>query len=234
VLEAGLWGLLGQVTLIVGALIALWIVVPARVIGWIAAFGAGTLVAAAAFELTVPAYREAGARMTGLWLAAGAVTFFFADRAVAKRAPSHEHGSTGIALGALLDGVPESVAIAISLISGSTVSTAMVVAVVLSNLPEGMASTPGFVRGGWSKGRILALWSGIALAGGIAAALGYAALGDAGDDVLGGIQAFAAGTILTMLASVMMPTAYRDGKEPVGLAFVFGFALLAFLTTMGA
>ena len=50
----------------------------------------------------------------------------------------------------------------------------------------------------------------------------------------GAIQAFAAGTILTMLASVMMPTAYADGKEPVGLAFVFGFALLAFLTTLGA
>jgi ZIP family zinc transporter len=234
VLEAGLWGLLGQATLIVGALIALKVAVPVRLLGWITAFGAGTLVAAAAFELTVPAYREAGARETGLWLAAGAVTFFVLDRAVAKRAPRHEHGSTGIALGALLDGIPESIAIAISLISGATGSTAMVAAVVLSNLPEGMASTPGFVRGGWPASRILALWTGIALAGGLAAALGYELLGDASDAVLGAIQAFAAGTILTMLASVMMPTAYHDGKEPVGLAFVFGFALLAYLTTMGA
>lgn len=233
-LEAGLWGLLGQATLIVGALIALWIAVPARLIGWITAFGAGTLVAAAAFELTVPAYHEAGPRMTGVWLAVGAVTFFVADRLVARSAPKGEHASTGIALGALLDGVPESVAIAISLIGGATVSTAMVVAVVLSNLPEGMASTPGFVRGGWSQERVIMLWTGIAVAGGVAAALGYQILGDAPADVLGAIQAFAAGTILTMLASVMMPTAYEDGREPVGLAFVFGFAMLAFLTTLGA
>jgi zinc transporter, ZIP family len=139
-----------------------------------------------------------------------------------------------VALGARLDGVPESVAIAISLIAGSTVSGAMVAAVLFSNLPEGMASTPGFVRAGWSGSRVLGLWLGIAVAGGVAAGLGYAVLGDASDTVLGVVQAFAAGTILTMLASVMMPTAYQDGKQAVGLAFVLGFALLSYLTTLGA
>ena len=232
-LEAGLWGLLGQASLLLGAWIVLRIAVPRRILGLITGFGAGTLVAAAAFELSVPAYHEAGRAWTGTALAVGAITFFVADRVVAKRAPAGEHASTGIALGALLDGIPESVAIAISLISGSTVSTAMVVAVLLSNLPEGMASTPGFVRAGWSKARVIGLWSAIALAGGIAAALGYAVLGDASDTVLGAVQAFAAGTILSMLASVMMPTAYKDGKEPVGLAFVLGFALLAYLTSLG-
>ncbi len=233
-IEAGLWGLLGQASLVLGAWLALRVVVPRRLLGLITAFGAGTLVAAAAFELSVPAYKEAGGARTGLWIAVGALTFFFADRAVARHAPAGEHASTGIALGALLDGVPESVAIAISLISGATVSGAMVVAVLLSNLPEGMASTPGFMRAGWPTRRILLLWVAIAAAGGVAAALGYAVLGDASASVLGAVQAFAAGTILTMLASVMMPTAYADGKEPVGLAFVFGFAMLAFLTTLGA
>jgi ZIP family zinc transporter len=106
--------------------------------------------------------------------------------------------------------------------------------VLLSNLPEGMASTPGFVRAGWPASRVLGLWLGIAFAGGIAAGLGYAVLGDASDTVLGVVQSFAAGTILTMLASVMMPTAYKDGKQAVGLAFVLGFALLSYLTTLGA
>jgi zinc transporter, ZIP family len=234
VLEAGLWGLLGQTSLILGAWLSVQFAVPRQWLGLITGFGAGALVAAASFELTVPAYQEAGGRVTGLWIAAGAVTFYVADRAVSRRAPKGEHASTGIALGALLDGVPESVAIAISLIAGSTVSTAMVMAVLLSNLPEGMASSPGFIRSGWSRRRVFELWFGIALTGGIAAALGYALLGDASGAVLGAVQAFAAGTILTMLASVMMPTAYADGKEPVGLAFVFGFALLAFLTTLGA
>jgi zinc transporter, ZIP family len=234
VLEAGLWGLLGQASLIIGAWLAIRFAVPRRLLGLITSFGAGTLVAAAAFELSVPAYREAGGPRTGLWIAIGALTFFFADRAVARRAPAGEHASTGIALGALLDGIPESVAIAISLVLGATVSGAMVVAVLLSNLPEGMASTPGFIRSGWPASRVLLLWLGIAGAGGLAAGIGYAVLGDASPLVLGAIQAFAAGTILTMLASVMMPTAYADGGEPVGLSFVFGFALLAFLTTLGS
>ncbi len=152
---------------------------------------------------------------------------------VARRAPAGEHASTGIALGALLDGIPESVAIAISLLGGSTVSAAMVVAVVMSNLPEGMASTPGFVRAGWSRVRVIGMWTAIAAIGGVAAAIGYQVLGSASPDVLAAVQAFAAGTILTMLASVMMPTAYADGREPVGLVFVLGFAFLGFMSTLG-
>jgi ZIP family zinc transporter len=233
VLEAGLWGLLGQASLLLGAWLSLQFAIPRQWLGLVTGFGAGTLVAAAAFELSVPAYHEAGGPITGTWLALGAITFYVADRLVARRAPKGEHASTGIALGALLDGVPESIAIAISMIAGTTVSTAMLVAVLISNLPEGMASTPGFIRSGWSKPRVLGLWLGIAVIGGLAAAIGYLVLGDASQAVLGAIQAFAAGTILTMLASVMMPTAYADGKEPVGLAFVFGFAMLAFLTTLG-
>ncbi len=233
-LEAGLWAFLGQASLVLGALLVIWIDVPARALGFVAGFGAGTLVAAAAFELTVPAYRGAGSEVTALALALGAVTFYAVDRTMARRAPAGEHASTGIALGALLDGIPESVAIAISLVTGGAVSGAMVVAVLVSNLPEGMASTPGFVRAGWSTGRIVGLWLAIAALGGLAAAVGRAVLGDASADVLGAVQAFAAGTILTMLAAVMMPTAYRDGREAVGLVFVLGFALLAYLTTLGA
>ena len=59
-------------------------------------------------------------------------------------------------------------------------------------------------------------------------------LADASPAVLGAIQAFAAGTILTMLAAVMMPTAYEDGREAVGLSFVLGFALLAYLASVSS
>ena len=160
--------------------------------------------------------------------------FYVADRLVARHAPPGEHGSVGIALGALLDGIPESVAIAISLIGGSTVSGPMVAAVLASNLPEGMASTPGFRRAGWPTGGSSACGSAIALAGAVAAMIGRVLLGDASADVLGAINAFAAGTILTMIASVMLPTAFQDGREAVGLVFVLGFACLGGLTTLGA
>jgi ZIP family zinc transporter len=233
VLEAGLWALLGQASLLVGAAIALHLRVKPQLLGLVTGFGAGTLVAAAAFELTVPAFQESGGPVTGTFLAVGALTFYGLDRLVARRAPAGEHASTGIALGALLDGIPESVAIAISLIAGSTVSAAMLVAVLVSNLPEALASTPGFVRAGWSRTRVLVMWSVIAILGGAAASVGYLLLGSAPAAVLAAVQAFAAGTILTMLSSVMMPTAYADGREAAGLAFVLGFSLLGFLTTLG-
>jgi ZIP family zinc transporter len=234
VIEAGIWAFFGQASLILGAWIALRWNVPRRALGLVAGFGAGTLVAAAAFELCVPAYRDAGRAVTAVALAAGAISFYAADRLVARHAPPGEHGSVGIALGALLDGIPESVAIAITLIGGSAVSGAMVAAVLASNLPEGMASTPGFRRAGWPTNRILLMWVGIAVAGAVAAMLGRVLLGDASDDVLGAINAFAAGTILTMIASVMLPTAFEDGREAVGLAFVLGFACLGGLSTLGA
>ena len=78
------------------------------------------------------------------------------------------------------------------------------------------------------------MWLAIALAGAVAAMIGRVVLGDASGNVLGAVNAFAAGTILTMIASVMLPTAFADGREPVGLVFVLGFALLGGLTTLGA
>ena len=234
-LEAGLWGLLGQATLILGAFVALRFAVPKQLIGWVTAFGAGTLVAAAAFELSVPAYHEAGARMTGR-LDRGGGDHVLPRRpgrspSVRRRESTHPPASRS---GRCSTASPNPSSIAISLISGATVSGAMVVAVLLSNLPEGMASTPGFVRSGWSPSGCWCCGSASRSRVRSRPASGTRLLGDASADVLGAIQAFAAGTILTMLASVMMPTAYADGKEPVGLAFVFGFALLAFLTTLGA
>jgi ZIP family zinc transporter len=233
VLEAGLWAFVGQLSLLLGAWVALAWAVPRRALGLVAGFGAGTLVAAAAFELCVPAYHQAGRAGTAVALAAGAITFYVADRTVARHTRPGEHGAVGIALGALLDGIPESVAIAISLISGSTVSGAMVAAVLLSNLPEGMASSPGFVRVGWPRRRIYVMWLAIAIAGALAAVVGHAVLADASDGALGAVNAFAAGTILTMIASVMLPTAFADGRELVGLLFVLGFALQGGLTTLG-
>jgi ZIP family zinc transporter len=67
----------------------------------------------------------------------------------------------------------------------------------------------------------------------VAAAAGYALLGDASGNVVAGIEAFAAGAILTMLADTMMPEAFQHGGATVGLVTVLGFALAFYLSTMG-
>jgi zinc transporter, ZIP family len=47
---------------------------------------------------------------------------------------------------ALLDGIPESGVIGVSMIQGGAVSWVAVIAIFLSNVPEGLSSTAGIKR----------------------------------------------------------------------------------------
>ncbi|HET7479995.1 MAG TPA: ZIP family zinc transporter, partial [Rubrobacteraceae bacterium] len=129
---------------------------------------------------------------------------------------------------ALMDGIPESAAIGISLLGGGKISAALVAAVFLSNVPEGLSSASGMKRAGRSTAHIMGLWAGVTVASAVAALLGYLFLAGASENVVAAIQSFAAGAILTMLASTMMPEAYEDGGAFVGLVTTIGF-LLAFV-----
>ena len=140
--------------------------------------------------------------------------------------------SSGLALvlGALLDGIPESAAIGISLIGGGGVGVAMVAAVFLSNIPESMSATTGLKASGRSTGWILGLWALVVAASTIASVLGYALLGGASEETVAFIQTFAAGAILTMLADTMMPEAVEHAGRMVGLLTVLGFAVAFFIS----
>ena len=127
-----------------------------------------------------------------------------------------------------MDGIPESVAIGVSLIGGGSVSTAMVAAVFLSNVPEGLSAAAGMKKAGHSASYILGLWGVAAVVSALAALFVYFFLAGALGGVIGTIQAFAAGTILTMLASTMMPEAYEEEGAVVGVVTTAGF-LVAFI-----
>jgi ZIP family zinc transporter len=100
--------------------------------------------------------------------------------------------------------------------------------VFLSNVPEGLSSAAGMKRAGRSTGYVLGLWGGVTAASTLAALLGYLFLEGASGNVVAAIQSFAAGAILAMLASTMMPEAYEDGGPVVGIVTTVGF-LLAFV-----
>lgn len=259
-LEAAWWGFVGGAALLVGALLGLYLKVGLRVIGLVMAFGAGVLISAVAFELTEEAYRSAGSAAAALGLASGSLTFFtgdwLIDRQGGHRRKSPVHGgvrlstpladrgsgsttaaagattSSGAALvlGALLDGIPESAAIGISLIGGTGVGVAVVAAVFMSNIPESMSATTGLKASGRSTGWILGLWSLVVGASTLSAVLGYALLGGASEETVAFIQTFAAGAILTMLADTMMPEAVEHAGRLVGLLTVLGFAVAFFLS----
>ena len=198
--------------------------------------GAGVLVSSVAFELMDEAYKIGGLDAAAPGLLLGAAVFYLADREVNRRGGERRKSSRGgqggsataIAIGALLDGIPESAAIGISLIEGGGVGIALVAAVFLSNVREGLSSAAGMRRAGRSPAYVLGLWGAVTLASTLAALLGYLFLAGASGNGVAGIQSFAAGAILTMLASTMMPEAYEDGGPVVGVVTTLGF-LLAFV-----
>jgi zinc transporter, ZIP family len=233
-LEAALWGFVGAAALLLGAAIALRRKQPIsdRAIAFVMAFGAGVLVSAVSLDLTEEALALGGGDATAVGLAAGALVYFAGDHLVPRRPGGDEDDDPeGIVLGALLDGIPESAAIGITLVAGGGVSTSFVAAVFLSNLPESISASTG-LREQHRTAWIYRLWLLIAIASAGAAALGYGLLGDASDNALATVSGFAAGAILCMLANTMMPTAFKHGGNKVGLVTVLGFALAALLTTV--
>jgi ZIP family zinc transporter len=132
----------------------------------------------------------------------------------------------------LLDGIPVSVAIGISLIGGGGVAVPVVAAVFLSNIPESLSASTGLKKAGHSERNILLMWIAVALVSSLAAALGFGLLGQASGNVKAMIDSFAAGAILTMLADTMMPEAFENGGATIGLTTVLGFALAFLLTTL--
>jgi ZIP family zinc transporter len=194
------------------------------------------LISSVAFELMDEAYQIGGFDASAIGLLVGALAFYVADRAVSRsggqrrKNPGDKQGdsATAIAIGALMDGIPESAAIGISLLEGGKISAALVAAVFLSNVPEGLSSAAGMKRSGRSTAHILGLWGGVTLISALASLLGYFFLANAPENVVASIQSFAAGAILTMLASTMMPEAYEEGGQVVGLVTSVGF-LLSFI-----
>ena len=237
-LEAGLWGLAAASTLVIGALIGLYLPIPRRLVALAMAFGAGALISALSFDLTEEAFNNSNAGIVAPGLALGAVTFYIGNRLIseARRGEGVEPAATSnglaLALGALLDGIPESVVLGSTLLGGAMISVPFLVAVAISNLPEGLSAAADLKREGHAPGWIMRLWIGVALASAVAAALGYGLLGDVGPFWVPLIQAFAAGAILTMLVDTMIPEAYEGGGSLTGLVTVAGFAMAFFLTSV--
>ncbi|HET7482540.1 MAG TPA: ZIP family zinc transporter [Actinomycetota bacterium] len=239
-LEAGFWGLVGGIALLIGALIGLRFNATQRTIGLVMAFGSGVLISALTFELTRGAYEKAGVDAVAIGLALGAISFFAGDFYLDRRGGKHRKRSGGqqaegqplaIVLGALMDGIPESVAIGVSLLGGKNVSTAVVAAVFLSNVPESLSAATGLQKAGHSTRWVVSLWGGVAVVSALAAGLGYALLGGVSPNVIAAIESFAAGAILTMLADTMMPEAFESGGSVVGLVTVLGFSAAFILST---
>jgi zinc transporter, ZIP family len=128
-----------------------------------------------------------------------------------------------IAIGALMDGIPESVVLGLSLLGGGGVGVPVLVAIFISNLPEGLSSAAGMKRSGRAAGYVFGIWCGIAIASGLAGLLGALLLQSASPVTIAVITAIAAGAILAMIADTMIPEAFEQAHLYAGLITVLGF-----------
>jgi zinc transporter, ZIP family len=241
VLEAAFWGLVTAGSLLLGAALVLVARPGRRIVGLALAFGAGALISAVAYDLVLDAFDEQQV-WPAVGLALGALTFYAGDTAIdrmgggGRKRMMGTHQSSGsayaIVLGTVLDGIPESFVLGASLVTGGSISLAFVAAVCLSNIPEAISGTSGLRAAGWSSRRLLAMWSVVVACSVLAAAAGYATL-DAMPGVDGSVVlAFAAGSLLVMLADTMMPEAFELGGREAGLVTTLGFALAFALNQM--
>ncbi len=228
------WGAVAAASLFVGTLLALARSWRTGLVGGVLAFGAGALISSVAFELAQEGLRLGGPWPVAVGIAVGALAFFFADRAVDKIGGRSGGGAAGLplAVGALLDGIPEQAVLGIGLAAGQGVSVALLVAIFVSNLPESIGSASDMRANGKSKGLVLGLWAAVTVVCALATLGGYALADVAGDRVKAGIDAFAAGALLVMLIDSMVPEAHRKAGNRAGLVTVLGFAVAAALSNL--
>src|SRR5829696_7219069 len=173
------WGALGAAALLLGALIAYQLAPGRRAIAVVMALGTGLLIGSVSFELIDEALKTSTVAWVGLSVLAGAAVFTVGDWFLTRHGGGDRKDATGaqgegsplaIVLGSVLDGIPESFVLGLTVLQGG-VSVSL-----LSNLPEGMSSSAGLKAAGWPRGRVLAMWSAVVVVSALSAAAGYAML----------------------------------------------------------
>jgi zinc transporter, ZIP family len=243
--EAALWGLAVGGTLFAGALVAARAELPPRLSAFVTAFGGGILLAAIALELLPEADERAG-----LWLTAGmfcagtlvyvaADAFFSRDSAMTAVRRSGHAAAAGqpmemssaaasaargesIAAGIFVDGVPESIALGLT-IADRGVGLSLLVGILVGNVVEAYGAAQPIIAAGRSRAFAVALLGaiGVALIG--ATVLGATLLSDASDSLIGSAEALAAGAVLAVIAISIVPYAFEEVSRWVAIATTAGF-----------
>lgn len=236
-----LYGGLSVLPLIIGAYFGSFFNVQKKLIGLISAFGAGAMIAALTFGLMEESFRLGGFDNSIAGFIIGGLLFVIGDvliikiggRGHKKHYNVDKTSGWGIVLGAILDGIPESIALGIGLLINANLGLLVLVGIILNNLPEAISSAYDLKRVGKTFKKIMLTWITVAVVGFIFVILGYTLFAHASSGVIATFQSLAAGAILAMLASTMMPEAYKESGPSSSMATVLGFLIIFILSKMG-
>lgn len=239
------WGAVIAASLVIGGLVAAAVSLPERLAATITAFGGGTLLSAIALELVPEADAEAGVALTTLGLLAGTLLYVGADAWLNRneemklaRRSMHAEASgremvmsvnqaeatrgESIAVGLFVDGVPESIAVGLTIAEGE-VGVALLAGVLIGNLVESYGAAQPILVGGRTRRFAVTLLAAIGLALASATVLGGTVLADAGPEFIGTAQAVAAGAVLAVVSIAVIPHAFEEVSSLVATATVTGF-----------
>ena len=245
-ITAGLWGLVAGGALLIGAIVGYFFKLSARISAGFMAFGSGVLISALAFDLVEESFKTGGIVSTVIGFAAGAIIYTGANYILTLKGVQHrkrsgnqqpdkgkEGSGLALAIGALIDGIPESIVIGLSMLKGGSVSMVAVIAIFLSNLPEGLSSAAGMKKAGRKTIYVFGVWGTIAFISGLASIAGYTLFENLAEGVVSASIALAAGAILAMIVDTMIPEAFAETHNFAGLITVTGF-LIAFYLSQAA
>jgi zinc transporter, ZIP family len=165
IIDSIFWGFIASIPLLIGSTVAIFVNVPRQIVASIMAFGSGVLIAALSFSLMQEAFELSQSIVSViLGFLFGGISYTLANFLLTKRSNGHlkkrkkSHGelagggkgATGLALlvGSIMDNIPENMALGISLVTGGVVNIVLIVAIFISNFPEGLASTAGMLSNG--------------------------------------------------------------------------------------
>ncbi len=144
----------------------------------------------------------------------------------------------GLVAAVTLDGVPENLALGVSLLGGGGAgeggggTIALLVAIFTSNFPEALVGAVAMRAAGRSPEFAIGVWSVTALLLTAAVVVGYALFSNVGDMTLAFALAFAGGAVLASLADTLMPEAFEHGRPFNSFATAAGFFVAFVLATL--
>ena len=243
--NALLYGFVTGLPLVGGAILAKFASFGGKTLGATMAFGAGALIVVITFSLMSESFETGGIIVSSTGFIIGVIIFstgnYFINKRGGKRRKqcshpqdmTHDPSSEGkaLALGSLMDNIPESLALGVSAVSG-TVGIAFLAGIIVSNFSESIASSQTMRIAKINTKSIIITWAIIAIINIVSAAIGFLVLSQLGTETVAFALAVAAGAILAMLSETMIPEAYKHGGFFISIATALGFLMSFVLVVM--